>query len=185
MSHSEAHPSSHSAPATHSKLESLETSADAAVFPRADRTVDDVRHAHRMGRGAANPRRLQGAHADHRRQPDPAEFSGLRQLRPDRPHLHSSGPDLETDPAGGDHQLRVQPQPQRLGRRDRHALSAVFAARREQRQHRQDSRPEPGDQLVRLHDHCRRGVQQRSGEHAAGLESQQRLRCRASAFCCC
>ena len=154
-------------------MEPLETSADHPVFPRADRPADDVRHPHRMGRGAGDPRRFQGAHADHRRQPDPAEFSGVRQFRPDRPHLHSSGPDLEADPAGGHHQLRLQPQSQRLGRRHRHALSPVFAAGREQRQHRQDSWPEPGDQLVRLHDHRRRSVQQRSGDDAAGLEAQQ------------
>ena len=41
------------------------------------------------------------------------------------------------------------------------------------RQHRENPRPEPGDQLVRLHGHCRRGVQQRAGAHAAGLEAQQ------------
>src|SRR5471032_1287102 len=49
--------------------------------------------------------------------------------------------------AGGHHQLCVQPQPERVGRWHRHALSVVFPTRGEQREHREDPRLEPGHQL--------------------------------------
>ena len=127
-----------------------------------------------MERGVRYPGRLQGAHADHRVRADPHEFPGVCLLRPDRPHLHPPGPHVETDPARRDHQLRLQPQPECLGRRYCHALSAVLTTRCKQSQHCENPRPEPGHQLVWLHGDCRRGVQQRSGAHADRLDTQQR-----------
>ena len=137
--------------------------------------ADDVRRpASRMERSVRHPRRLQGTYAGHRLGPDAVELFGLRLFRPDRPQLHSPGPDVETDPASGDHQLRLQSQFERVGGWHRHALSAVFTIGCEQGQYRKNPRPEPGNQLVWLHADRRGGVQHRTGANAAGLETQQR-----------